>query len=783
MQSTFPSDNIDPKQKGYSWLLAYCKAAWSNSNAVTPTNSLFFGRSHLEEVRMYALGKQSVEKYKKQLSGKDATDTSWMNVDWSIVPIIPKFREIAVSKLMQRVFDITASAVDPLAKSEEDAHWAAMKAKILMREMAMQQGSPLANSPQLTPNQGEPEDLEQLEMEMQFGYKHNLAMQAEEAIQLTLGNNKIERERKMVCEDLYDYGVGWYKEWIDENGAVKFRRVYPGNIGTSYCERADFGDAVYIYEVARVLVADLAPYFDAAQMEGMIKEAAGKYGNPPLSTLTGSLSKYYDKFHVQVLDIEFISYNTYVYKANVDGRGNQRFGKTDFKDVNKTRNYENVQGEQEPKYLDNTRKVVYQAKWVMGTDCMYDWGLSKNMKRKQSSWWDTSLSFHGVAWNFYKMQYTGITERLMPIADNYLLTWYKLQNLKNQLIPYLIYLDFDAVESVPFGKGGEAMKPMEIIDLMFNKFVSIGRGSNIDGQRVNSKAIEIQSTGMLEAFTQLYNDLQMNYQLMQQISGFNAATDGSTINGKTLNGAVDSMVESTNSALFLLKDAERQLFLELCDAIMQKVQIAVKLGKVEGYVKALGSDTVKFLQISPDVALHEFGIFIDDAPTDEERKELIADLNLKDSQGLIDPSDKIIVRSCRNLKQAAMYLAYRVKKRREQAQQEQLQNQQMQQQGAAQAQQQADQSKMQFLQMENEFKLQQINATGQYQLAVANAKTNGKTTDTQIASEAKTLAAQISAEAKKEAQRMIEASKLHQHHTPSADAMVGAEAKNEGSGE
>ena len=780
MQSTFPNDQIDPKLKGYDFILKFAKAAWANSSAVVPQGSMFFGVQKMQEIRMYAMGKQSVEKYKKQLSGKDATDTSWLNIDWSIVPIIPKFREIAISKLMQRMYDITASAVDPLAKSQEDDYWAQMKAKIMMRQMAMQQGSPLANSPQLMPNQGEPEDLEQLEMEMQFGYKHNLAMQAEEAIQLTLGNNKIERERKMVCEDLYDYGIAWYKEWIDENGMVKFKRVDPANVGTSYCIRPDFSDAVFVYEIESVLLADLVPYFTDAQMEKIVQEAAGKYGNPPLMTLNGSLSKYYDKFHVQVMDLEFISYNSYVYKSNVDGRGNQRFGKTEFKDINKVGSEE---GEQDPKYLESTSKDVYQTKWIMGTDCMYDWGISKNQKRKKSSWWDTTMSFHGVAWNFYKMQYTGIIERLMPIADNYLLTWYKLQNLKNQLIPYLIYLDFDAVESVPFGKGGETMKPMEIIDLMFQKFVSIGRGSSIDGGRVNSKAIEIQSTGMLEAFTQLYNDLQMNYNLMQQISGFNAATDGSTINGKTLNGAVDSMVESTNSALFLLKDAERQLFVELCDAIIQKVQIAVKLGKVEGYVKALGTDSVKFLQISPDIALHEFGIFISDAPTDEERKELLMDLNLKDSQGLIDPSDKILVKECRNLKQAAMLLAYKIKKRREEVQNEQMQNQQMQQQGAQQAQAQADQAKMQFLQMENELKLAQINAQGQWQLAVANAKTNGKTTDTQIASEAKTLAAQIQAEAKKEAQRMIEQSKLHTHHTVSADAELGAKAENESEGE
>lgn len=745
MDNVFPDSNIDPRLKDKDWILKFAKAAWSTSSS-NLANALFHGRRDMDEVTMYAMGKQSVDKYKRMLTGQDATDKNWLNVDWTPPPIIPKFREIAISKLMQRLFDISVYAVDPLSRTEEDQVWAERRAKLVMRQAL--EGSEFQNIPSLQIAPGEPEDMEQLQIEMQFGYKHNLAMEAEQGIDLTLQQNKIEKERKKVCEALYDHGIGGYREWIDENGSVKFRAVNPKNLILSFCEKSDFTDASYIGEIKMVMVADLAPYFDPLTLDEITKSVAGKYSNPSSSVLpvSGGLGAFWNKFKVQALDLEFVSYNIYAYKQHIDNKGNIRFGKTEFEDLAKTRNITTDEGA-EPKYMQSSRKVVYTTKWIVGTDYMYDYGLSKNMARKPSSWWDTSMSFHLIAWNFDDMQFAGITKRLIPIADNHALTWFKLQNLKNQLIPYIVQLDYDALENIPFGANGKDMSPMEVMDLLFQKFVAIGRSSGIDGKQANGRIVDIVPSGMLQAFEQLYSDLNMNYGLMQQISGFNVVTDGSSINPKMLKSVANLQVDATNSALYMISDAERQVFLDLCDAIVMKMQIAVKLGKVQGWMKPLGESTVKFLEINPDISLREFGLFIDDAPTEQERNELLQEINMKDSQGLLSPADKILIKSCRNLKQAAMLLSYKLEKKQKELQQFELQKIQENNAGSQQAAIASEQMKQQTEQIIGQFKLDQINAQGQWQFITAQLKVNGANSDTSVLSEAKKIAAQIQADA------------------------------------
>jgi hypothetical protein len=153
--NTYPNQQIDPREKGYDWILQYCKAAWGDSRGYVPNNMLNFGQSKMNEIREYALGRQSTTKYKKLLNVDEQTDKTWLNTDWTPPSFLTKYREIAISKLVQRRYDLQAFAVDPLAKSEEDERFNEMKVKVMMREAAMKAGNEqLANSPVLKPMEG-----------------------------------------------------------------------------------------------------------------------------------------------------------------------------------------------------------------------------------------------------------------------------------------------------------------------------------------------------------------------------------------------------------------------------------------------------------------------------------------------------------------------------------------------------------------------------------------------------------------------------------------------------
>jgi hypothetical protein len=472
---------------------------------------------------------------------------------------------------------------------------------------------------------------------------------------------------------------------------------------------------------------------------------------------------------VLILDFEFLSWNDYTYKEEIDNRGNARFGKTKYQDsskmdlaVNEKGTIENFdyagsvpslvdsksKGQAEPVYMPVTKKVVYKCKWLIQTDYMYDWGMSENQIRQPSSWWDTKLNIQLYSWNFYKMRFAGITERLIPLEDKACLAWFRLQNMSNKLIPYLINIDLNALEGVDFGGGGDKMNPTKVMDFIFSNFVVPYRSTDLLSQNPNYKPVSIEASGQLAVFSQLYQELQNTIDMMRQISGLNELTDGSTPNAKTLVPVANAAMESTNNALYLLSFADKQLVQNVADAIVAKVQIAVKLGKVEGYGRALGTETVKFFQINPDLSIHEFGIFIEDSPSDYERQQLIQELNIRDSQGLIEPEDKILVMSCRNLKMASMILAYKIKKRREKMQEYELQKVREASQGNAMAVQTAEQEKRITLQDQLNADIAKINAEKQWEYIIQMGKKDKDIQEAEIQKEAKVIAQRIAADAR-----------------------------------
>jgi hypothetical protein len=532
----------------------------------------------------------------------------------------------------------------------------------------------------------------------------------------------------------------------------------------SYCAKNDFSDLVHWGEVREVYVGDLAPWFTVEQMNQIVQSVAGRFGNPSNFMYGTDYSKYWNRFKVLVLDFEFLSWNDYTYKEEVDNRGNVRFGKTKYQDATKLSVTKegvidkmgtipnmidfSMKGQAEPIFMPVTRKVVYKCKWLIQTDYMYDWGMSENQIRKPSSWWDTKLNIQLYSWNFYKMRFAGITERLIPLEDKASLTWFKLQNMSNKLIPYLINIDLNALEGVDFGGGGEKMNPTKVMDFIFSNFVVPYRSTDLLSQNPNYKPVSIEASGQLAVFGQLYQELQNTLDMMRQVSGLNELTDGSTPNAKTLVPVANAAMESTNNALYLLSFADKQLIQDLADAIVSKVQIAVKLGKVEGYARALGEETVKFFQISPDISIHEFGIFIEDVPSDFERQQLIQELNIRDSQGLIEPEDKILVMSTKNLKMASMILAYRIKKRREKLQEFELQKIQEASQGNAMATQVAEQEKRVTLQTQLEVDVARINAEKQWDYIIQMGKKDKDIQEAEIQKEAKVIAQRIQADAR-----------------------------------
>lgn len=775
----FPSMDIDPKDKGYDFIMQYFKAAWGSARGYLG-NNLYFGASKYREIRRNGMGKQSINKYKRVYGIDEQNNETFMTIDWNPVAIAAKYREIAISIIAQKLYDSEINAIDPLSKVEQDKYFQAQYIKLQMRKVAEQMNSPLKDHPMLQKQQGEAEDEEELEMQKSYTYKHNLAMKMELACSYIHSINDVEEQRLRTAANLFDFGLGGYRDWIDEQGIARYRAVNPENWVCSYCSLSDFSDMQHCGEVIEVLVVDLAPYFTKEQLKIIAKTACRNYGNPASYSEVSTASNYYGNFKVHVWDATFFSYNTTMYRNEVSVDGNLRVSKTDWQNGRKSMADRKIeyQGKQYPEFIAAKRKVVYKGKWIIGTDYMYDWGVMENQKRNEETWWDTKLPYRMYAWNFDKMNFTGITERLIPVIDDWHRTYYKLQDLKNKLIPYIMNLNLSALDAAGFaGKGGTKMKPDELVDFLLQNYVAPYRETELLSKSNTGKVAWFEATGQLDVIAQYRIELQNIERQFMSITGLNDVTNGNTPDPRNLTPNIEAAMASTNNCLYLVGRAEKKLYQGNTESIISNVQLSARNNDLEGYVRALSNDSVTYFKLGQEVAFRKFGLFVADAPTPAERQAFAQDLNIKDANGLIEPQDKAIILSCRNFKEAIELLAYKVNKRKEQAQQNQIAQQQAiaqaQGQQAMQLEQMKQQQNIQLLQMQ----MQLENIKGEWQYRIEAMKKSSDMQEGAQQAQAKVISSQIMADAKVHSTHLQSGANILQTHMDNESAVEVAKHK------
>lgn len=741
-QQLYPPNDINPKLKDKAWAIKYAKAAWWDWNYTIPRTCFYNAADKYEELRLYAIGKQPINKYKKLFSVDEQTNSTWLVVDWTVKAFVPKLRDIAISKLVQQEYNVIATPIDPTAKGELDHYYAETKTKIAMRKILEQQDPELAQHPMLQPQAGEPLDFEELEMRIEFGEQFNRSKDAEQAIQLGFYENDIKLIRRKWFEDFFDCGPAGYKAWLGADGRPKCRHINPEAIITNYCRFADFRDLIHAGEIIDVSLIDLAtlkddggnPVFTSEQIEEMKISVAGRWNNPALVGRTTNYFKGYDKFKVKVFDLQFYSYNELNFESNVNRRGNTMFNEVDWE----RRNYK------KDKYLRKKVKVIYEVKWIVGTDHAYDFKLKQDMRRSVNpkKMADTKLDYKFFAPNFYEMRTLSMMERLMPYADDFYTTGIRIQNFINRLVPNGWWVDLDALENVALNKGGENMKPIDLLQMFYETGVLVGRSKDIMNDNVNYKPIIPIDNNSYDQLRVMYEHLTMIGQQALSIVGLNELTDASTPNPKMLNGVAAMAAEGTNNALFPLQFGERFLLENLANDMLMLMQQAVKKGGVEGFSKALNANSLQFIKVSDDLPLRDYGIMLDEMPTDDQKQMLLMQLQQDQAAGLLDTADALYIMNVYNVKQAQQMLAYKVRKNKEAMQKEKMAINQQTIQGQQQSAMMAEQAKQQSLQVEWELRTQfmerqeQIRLMGLQAELQMKAAMNSENNQTKIATTA-----------------------------------------------
>ena len=701
-KATFPSHLINPKYKDKKWISKYIKAAWKDYKESYP-DGFYNAKDKYHDIKLYMLGKQGITKYKRMIDPQKAAnnDETWVNIDWNIIPIIPKFRRIALGVLKKSGYNVTAQAVDQMANKDRDKMYAKSAAKITLRDEFEKNNM---DTTPLSIGEKTPNNIKELEMHMKFNYKHHMAKEIEQALQLIFDLNDYKNVRKKVIEDIHDYGMGGYKEFFDSKGSIKIKRVNPSNMIVSYSTDSDFKDIHYCGEVLEMSMGDLKQMAGDELTEIQYKEISEKLKHKN-DKYHGRISgnehqQNFDGQRVKVLDLEFYSVNDIILEERINKKGNKVVGRIDKAKKNT----------KSKKYSKTSYKVVYKGKWIIDSDFYFDCGLCTNMKRAKSRLTDTTLSYHLVAPDLYQMQTYSLGEQMRGIADQLQLAWYKLQNVMLRARPRGIMIEIGALENVPLGRAGKAMKPLDIIDLYNQTGNLVYRAVDEEGNPSAMRPITELNNGLGNEAAQYYDIINRNIQLLRDILGFNEITDGSTPDPRTLKGVATLAAESTNNALSYIKDAERGLTERLAYNLTLRIQDAAKQGTLKVYVKALGSDSIEFFKVSPHVTAHEYGIILEDKPTEHQKEQLNKRIEQALQAGQITIADSLLVENLENVKQAQEVLAYRIeqniKKQQEQSSVLQQQNAEIQNQAA----QNAEVAKQQTIQVETQSKLQLLQA-------------------------------------------------------------------------
>jgi len=706
----FPSQAVsDAEKKSSEYGLEIAKAVESEWFKKDSGGSRYFSnRDNYHNLRLYARGEQSIKKYKDELSING--DLSYLNLDWKPVPIIPKFVDIVVNGIAERAYGLKAFSVDPIASKKRTDYIDEMLNDMYARDFAAKISKATGVNTLNNKEEVIPESEDELNLHMQLNYKQSIELAQEQAIDNIFNLNKYDLLKKRLDYDIAVLGIGCVKNSFNTAEGIKLDYVDPSDIVYSYTDSPYFEDLYYVGEVRRVTLVELKKQFPNLTTED-IEEIEGKGNSSLLYNQAGMNSS--DKNFVYVLYFEYKTFENQVYKIKETTSGADKAIKKDDKF--------NPPKDSRARFQKVNRSIecLYEGAKIVGHDKLLKWQKAVNMTRPKSDITKVQMSYNIVAPRIYKGKTESLVSRMTSFADMIQITHLKLQQVLSRMVPDGVYLDADGLAEVDLGNGTN-YNPQEALNMYFQTGSVIGRSMTQDGDFNNGK-IPIQElrTGSggskIQSLIQSYN---YYLQMMRDVTGLNEARDGSTPDRNALVGLQKLAAANSNTATRHILQAGLYLTLKTAEAISLRISDILEFSNTKNsFIQSLGKVDVATLAEIKDLHIHDFGIFLELSPDEEEKQLLENNIQMAISQKQIELEDAIDVREIRNLKLANQLLKLRRKQKFERDRQIQMENIQAQSQANAQSAQAGAAAEIQKQQGIAESKVQIAQAQSQFDIA------------------------------------------------------------------
>jgi len=690
IKSYFPSQTVSDAEKlSYDYGLKVGKAIeqeWFSND----TGSTRYRTNHndFHNLRLYARGEQSIQKYKDELSING--DLSYLNLDWKPVPIISKFVDIVVNGIAERTYDIKAFSQSPNGVDKRTEYM-----EKIIRDMRMQDfDAELEGTIGVDLSESNIDELptsdEELGLHMQLTYKQAVELAEEQALNVLLEGSNYELIKKRFYYDLTVLGIGAVKTNFNTSEGVVVDYVDPANLVYSHTDSPYFEDIYYVGEAKTIAVNELAkqfPHLSESDLEDIMKNKSNNSSN---YNSRHSENKE-DNNTVQVLYFNYKTYMNEVYKVKETATGADKI-------IPKSDSF-NPPEDKEGGYSKMLRSIecLYDGAMILGTDKLLKWEMSKNMMRPKSDYTKVKMNYSIVAPRIYNGKIDSLVKRVTGFADMIQLTHLKLQQVMSRMVPDGVYLDADGLAEVDLGNGTN-YNPQEALNMFFQTGSVIGRSLTSEGD-MNPGKIPIQEItsgsggNKMQALIGTYN---YYLQMIRDVTGLNEARDGSMPDKNALVGVQKLAAANSNTATRHILQAGLFLTAQTAECLSLRISDVIEYSPTkDAFIQAIGAHNVATLEEMSELHLYDFGIFIELQPDEEEKGRLENNIQMALQQKSIELEDAIDLREIRNVKLANQLLKIRRKKKESRDRKLQMENIQAQTQSNAQAAQAAAQAEVQ----------------------------------------------------------------------------------------
>ena len=276
----------------------------------------------------------------------------------------------------------------------------------------------------------------------------------------------------------------------------------------------------------------------------------------------------------------------------------------------------------------------------------------------------------------YQGRIESIVSKTVGFADMIQLTHLKLQQIISRLVPDGVYLDVDGLAEVDLGNGTN-YNPAEALNMYFQTGSVVGRSLTQDGDLNRGKVPvqELQTSSGMSKIQSMIQTYQYYLQMIRDVTGLNEARDGTTPDKNALVGLQKLAAANSNTATRHVLQSLMYLTVRVCENISLRVSDMLQFPTTkQSLINSVNGFNTATLQEIEKLSMHDFGIFLELEPDEEEKAQLEQSIQIALQAKNIGLEDAIDLREIKNTKLANQMLKLRQKQKQERDRAQQLEN-------------------------------------------------------------------------------------------------------------